>query len=603
MPPNQIFRVAFGPYDLALDRTALTYRLIETQTGTVWAEDLSVGWVEFEDRVTGGLSRYELGQARLFSLSERAGAQGKEILFGLDCLGIPIDVYVTCRETEIQLTVEANRDSKTHRISEFCLLPDLCAAPDDGHSYLVLPRGEGAILLTRDAPAEVGFLPVWDASSGVVMPFFGAVRGQGEQRSALALLTDSAYAALRLERGENGSAALSAHYTRDPERRRLDLRIVLLPGGDHVAIARAYRDKIVGEKQHILLRRKARERPPVDTLMGGALVTFPIQPGARGRQFQSFAEAVEVARDLKNALGMERAACLFDGWSPDDEGLGQAIEEIRALGFLAGVEARHGRDLSEIADRGAPNVLFLEGTAGLPLDEDFSDAPDSRWDDMDRRMERIARAHERFPVFGSDGGCDWSAIACDFWRGVLPDSREQESAGSLRWSARAPLYSVVYHDSVVAFPYHPIQPEFFLRTLLALSPPHYFLDHASYFNAATGLREHVRRTWAVLAPLHRLCFPAFLTAHRFLPPDFTVEEARYSNGARVIANLGDAPFENDEIALPPWGFVAEHPRLLAHDALRYAGETFATRAWRVARSRDEKPLAESADVERREFPV
>jgi hypothetical protein len=141
---------------------------------------------------------------------------------------------------------------------------------------------------------------------------------------------------------------------------------------------------------------------------------------------------------------------------------------------------------------------------------------------------------------------------------------------------------------------------------VSLSPPTYRLDRAVYFGdgGGGGLREYVRRTYAVLGPLHRLCFPAFLTEHRFLTSDLAVEEARYSNGARVLVNRrGVEAFENDELALPPLGFLAEHAEMTAHDALRVRGESFPSRAWRVVCSRDGKPLAESADVERREFPV
>jgi hypothetical protein len=143
-----------------------------------------------------------------------------------------------------------------------------------------------------------------------------------------------------------------------------------------------------------------------------------------------------------------------------------------------------------------------------------------------------------------------------------------------------------------------------LRCLLALAPPAYHLTKEGYFRSPGGDREGVRRTWAVLGPLHRLAFPAFVTGHRFLTDDFLVEETRWSNGARVVVNQRtDDGFEADDIVLPPLGFVAEHAQMVAHDALRYGSETFAARAWRVTRSRDDKPLAESADVLRQEFAV
>src|SRR5450432_100580 len=117
MPANTLWNIAFGPYAFTIDRKSLTYRLVETETRTLWADDLSLGWIEIVDRLTDVATRYPFGDLTLISLSEKAGAQGKRILFGLDAPGrIPVDVYLTCTDREIQMTVEANRDTKTHRV-------------------------------------------------------------------------------------------------------------------------------------------------------------------------------------------------------------------------------------------------------------------------------------------------------------------------------------------------------------------------------------------------------------------------------------------------------------------------------------------------------
>jgi len=79
---------------------------------------------------------------------------------------------------------------------------------------------------------------------------------------------------------------------------------------------------------------------------------------------------------------------------------------------------------------------------------------------------------------------------------------------------------------------------------------------------------------------------------------------RYSNGAHVIINASATePFENELVSLPPLGFYAWCKEMTAHDAYRVGAETFGSRAWRIARSQDGKPLGESGDVFRQEFPV
>lgn len=619
MPPNTLWRIAFGDYDLTIERRTLTYRLVETRTGTIWADALSVGFIELQERESGARSRHDFGQTALFSLEEKAGPRGKEILFGLDCLGIPIDVYFLCSEREIQLVVEANRDSKTHRVSAVGLLPGLCAVPDDGVSYLVVPDQEGAVVLARDVPGAPRDLPVW-SGAGLTMPFIGAVRGDGDARSAAALITDSAYAAARRGRGDDGAATLDWIYDRDPERRRLEVRIVPLPGGDHISIARTYREKIVGERNHVTLRRKLRERPALDSLLGGAVIELPVKSLAG--PVQPFTEIARIARDLREGLGVERGVCVLSGaikpgdlselspLSPEaggEEGLHAVCRVIRERGFLAGIGTggtgeRIEQRLPEIEARCAPNAWLDLLLTRSPLSGTVPPER-SRWDDMEERMAAIQRYQQQGAVFGSGYGSDWSAIACDFWHFSVSD--RAENLLSRDHTASVPLEAVVYHDAVVSYgpALSPEKSRRFLRALLMLSPPAYSLRSETYFDEATGIREYVRRTHAVLAPLHRLTFPAFLTGHRFLTPDFLVEEARYTDGTQVIINQGDAPYENDQAALPPGGFVAAHSQFTAHDAVRVGGDTFTSRAWRIARTRDDKPLAESAKIERREFPV
>jgi hypothetical protein len=107
-----------------------------------------------------------------------------------------------------------------------------------------------------------------------------------------------------------------------------------------------------------------------------------------------------------------------------------------------------------------------------------------------------------------------------------------------------------------------------------------------------------------LGPLHRLAFAAFLTAHRFLTPDYLVEEAVYSDKTRVVINQSETEtYESEDLTLPPLGFYVRHAQMEAHDALRVGDRTFAPRAWRIARSQDGKPLEQSEDVLPQEFPV
>lgn len=595
--PNHLFTITFGDYEFVLDRLALTYRLVETKTGTVWADSLSVGWIEREEVETGTRTRHDFSECKFFSVSEKAGAQGKRILLGLDLFGIPIDLYFTCTEREIQLTVEASRDTRTHLVQDICLLPGLCSVPADDASFLVYPAETSAILFARDAPPEEVILPIWDTGRGLTMPFCGAVRAiPSGSCSALGLYTDSAYGALHVRPGSDAGVTAELRYQHDPERRRLDVRLIPLPEGDYVSIARAYRERIVGEKSHVTLRKKQRERPVIDSLIGGPLCLFPAGT--------NFGELVQTVRALQQEAGVANGACLLTGWH--DEAfpapvLHRLCEELKQIGFpcLLGYDPSAARDaeresLPAVREHyGADGFLLNIAQEGLQDDTSPSHRQ-SRWEEMDRRLDRLAVVHEHFGIAGSRELGDWSAIATDFW---LQGTSRQPLPGT-----PVPLAAVVYHDSVVTFAGRGLDaryPERFLNQLLHLSPPTYVFNQTERSDT-----DYIARTYAVLAPLHRLTFPAFLTAHRFLTADYTVEEAVYSDRTRVVINRSATEgFEDDTLSLPPLGFYVRHPQREAHDALRVGTQNYANRAWRILHSQEGQPLDTARPIQEQEFPL
>jgi hypothetical protein len=222
----------------------------------------------------------------------------------------------------------------------------------------------------------------------------------------------------------------------------------------------------------------------------------------------------------------------------------------------------------------------------------------SLWDLMDSELDLLKERAEDGSAVGVPFSGDWSAVACDFWVYSISSFRR----GLYR--AAVPLNCVVYHDSVIAVsPSDPQSPSYsLLHLLLRLSLP---LVTAPPGNIGTEDSVQVmQRNAEILGRLHCLSFAAFLSEHRFLTPDFKVEEARYTNGAYILINQSETDgYETERVSLPALGFYVEHPQMTAHDALRVGNEPFTTRAFRIARSQDEKPLLESRDVLRQEFPV
>lgn len=269
-----------------------------------------MGWIELTERETGKLVRHEFGDCKVISISEKMSGTGKRLLLGLDTPeGMPIDVYFTCAEKEIQLTVEASRDTKTHTLHRIGLLPGLCGSVE----HYVVPIGEGALVSPKDVSVGPHNLPLWQ-SGGLSMAFIGGVKSG----SALALLTDSAYAVINLS-----EKSCDWIYECDPERRRLEIRLVLIPNGDHIAIARAYRDKLVSERAHVTLRKKVRKRTPLSQLLeGGAISPVPIIPNITNNRWEDIEATLtelEKTADSEQLVGIDAffdwSATTVDFWS------------------------------------------------------------------------------------------------------------------------------------------------------------------------------------------------------------------------------------------------------------------------------------------------
>jgi hypothetical protein len=226
------------------------------------------------------------------------------------------------------------------------------------------------------------------------------------------LITDSAYASA--EYSEHG---LDWVFARDPERRRLDLRVLpATPGhpNDAICIARAYRDKIIRDRNHHTLRKKIRERPNVESLIGAVF--------------------------FEQAVNLSTAPLI------------------------------------------APN----------------------HWEEMDERLTALSSSQAT--VFGAEFACDWSALSVDFWSEAL--------SPNLEFGQKVPLLATVYHDSVV-MPVKITTPDNFFDALLTLSPP------------LTPVPEAIQ---AILCPLHRLTFPAFLVHYE---KNNLKERAIYSNKTEI----------------------------------------------------------------------
>lgn len=107
----------------------------------------------------------------------------------------------------------------------------------------------------------------------------------------------------------------------------------------------------------------------------------------------------------------------------------------------------------------------------------------------------------------------------------------------------------------------------------------------------------IKNTYEFLSAVSRLCFDVPMVEHRYLREDGSVEMSRFANGCQVVINVGAEPFAWRDVVLPPYGFVARGPGLLAFYARRVGAVDYGdSGALFVARSLDGRPLRESERV-------
>ena len=194
---------------------------------------------------------------------------------------------------------------------------------------------------------------------------------------------------------------------------------------------------------------------------------------------------------------------------------------VNSLGLVTGTEA--GNDYS------LPWVHWLEGAMSL------------------RRFEAVGLANPGWPLGTAQPPYDFA--------------RNDQY--------RAPLYSLVHHDeAVISWRYEDSfhrSPTYWpaknLFCILYGNPPLFYLTRDYYYRFRAQLRE----TAQSVCPWTRRVGYDEMVAHRFLSPDHTVQETRFSSGQGVVVNFSDQPFTLSEgVAVPALGyatFTGDHPRV------------------------------------------
>jgi len=259
------------------------------------------------------------------------------------------------------------------------------------------------------------------------------------------------------------------------------------------------------------------------------------------------------------------------------------------------------RNLADIRDRYEWNALFIDTITAAHLYECYSsNHPRSREDDRQDKITLMKEARALFGVFGSEAAQSWGAEHMDYWEGITlpPQENPVDWWASKLKGAPLPVFGAVYRDILLAYQHqsqglHPELPGYFLASLRSAQPPYYFFQENFFPQHAA----YVRKTYEVLAYLHRYTVDVVIEQHDWLTGDKLVERIILGDGTTIIINGRSRTFTAEPGLIPglsgrnhfdlaPLGFLVQGPRMLAFWARSMNSILLEPELWAVARLDD-----------------
>ncbi len=296
------------------------------------------------------------------------------------------------------------------------------------------------------------------------------------------------------------------------------------------------------------------------------------------------------------------------------------------------------QNLPAIHDLFSPWAYFIDTTYAVgPRECHDPNHPIGRNDDIAWKIRLSDYGRNIFGIFGSECGREWALPHSDFFEGLVGVSGHYYANAKLPEEVGAqviPFFEMVYHDCQVCFGKYGYRAdeaaEYVAHHVLCARTLHYhsFPDHlywqsmpgrkadpsaerACYTRSDNGWAEglhpydvFIKNTHEVLGAINEVTGYNRLTEFRYLSDDRAVRQAVYGSGdeaTRVTVNFASTPAEvtaqtGGRTVLPPWGFLAENPRLIAFYATHWNGQDYAGGALFTLRPTDGKSLKDSAGI-------
>jgi hypothetical protein len=187
--------------------------------------------------------------------------------------------------------------------------------------------------------------------------------------------------------------------------------------------------------------------------------------------------------------------------------------------------------------------------------------PNTRAQDLKHRRDLFFYVCDRGLVVGGERGADWAMPAAAFYEGMQGGGTGYHRGVAYRYGLTVPLFYLVYHDCVVGYWQHgtPFGREdhanHVLHDLICAQPSSWSIVHEQW----NDLKYMIKETYDLLGKLHgKIAFESMLD-HRIISKDFMVQKSSFGDGTEVWINYGITSFTDENVAIPPKGFILKVP--------------------------------------------
>lgn len=430
-----------------------------------------------------------------------------------------VEFTVTAKPTDDRaLEFSWHQTGGDGQLSDLVFPENAFGATGEENAIALIPNAIGVLMYANEnLPTRMSLLP-YDSYGGLSMAMSGMVRADG----GILFYWNDVDAALGVRRQWHparlpGSTALDLSLTHPGNG---SVTLVNVGSSDYCRVANAYRD---GAREKGFLKtfvEKYGNGPnPIDGFMSYRPEAMmhriphtrqnPTDQDLRHLHY-TFSEVADAAERIHDDWGVPKALIAIAGWGncgydfhPDvlpanaeaggDEGLRQASDRIRALGYLIGGhdnyqdhyqtapswdeeniirredgsllpggEYAHGQcyiattqamlkfarhNIPEIKKRYGFNYHLIDTVFAVPLIRDYNPAqPASRLDDLRGKQVLCQYVHDTIGLVGSEEGVEWGVPVADYFDSLLRQRITHRSSDVV-----VPLFEMVYGDCISVY--------------------------------------------------------------------------------------------------------------------------------------------------------